>query len=100
VKKDIEICALKLHILSCNIIIIITVYQSPIGNIAYFRNILEAALNQVHNNTADIVLCRDFDINYCNYNYHKQLLNSLLTSYSLYSVIDLPKRFRKIQISC
>jgi len=58
-EKDIEICALKLHILS-HIIIIITVYRSQTGNIAYFLNNVEAALNQVYNNAVDIVLCGDF----------------------------------------
>ena len=43
-KKDIEICAVKLHILS-RTIVIITVYISPTGNIAYFLNNVEAALN-------------------------------------------------------
>jgi hypothetical protein len=81
----------KLHILSCTIIII-TVYSSPTGNIAYFLNTLEAAVDQVHNNAVDIILCGDFDINYLNDNQNKQALNSLLTSYSLYSIIDFPMR--------
>jgi hypothetical protein len=54
-EKAIEICAVKLHILS-RTIIIITVYRSPTGNIAYFLNNLEATLNQVHDNTVDIIL--------------------------------------------
>jgi len=45
-EKDTEICAVKLHILSCTIVII-TVYRSPSDNIAYFLNNLEAALNQI-----------------------------------------------------
>jgi hypothetical protein len=57
----------KLDILS-HTIITITVYRSPTGNIAYFLNNLEAALNQVYNNTADIFLCGDFNINYFNDN--------------------------------
>jgi hypothetical protein len=52
--KDIEICAVKLRILS-RTIIIMTVYRSPTGNIAYFLNNLEAALNQVYNNIVDII---------------------------------------------
>jgi len=43
-EKDIEICAVKLHILSCTNIKI-TVYRSQTVNIAYFLNNLEAALN-------------------------------------------------------
>jgi len=73
-------------------IIIITVYKSPTGNIGYFLNNLETALNQVYKNTLDIILCGDFNINYFNDNQNKQALNSLLTSYSLYSIIDFPTR--------
>jgi hypothetical protein len=70
----------------------ITVYTSPTGNIAYFLNNLEAALNQVYNNTVDIKLCEGFNINYFNDNQNKQSVNSLLTSYSLCSIIDFPMR--------
>jgi hypothetical protein len=90
-EKDIEICAVKLYILSCTIIII-TVQRSPTGNIAYFLNNLEAALNQVYNNTVVIMLRGDFNVNYLSDNQKKQALNSLLTKYSLYSTIDFPMR--------
>ena len=53
---------------------------------------MEAALNQIYNNTVDIILCGDFNINYLNDSQTKQALNSLLTSYSLCSVIDFPIR--------
>jgi len=53
-EKDTEICAVKLHILS-RTIIIITVYRSPTGNIAYFLNNLEATLNHTYNNSVDII---------------------------------------------
>ena len=53
---------------------------------------MEAALNQIYNNTVDIILCGDFNINYLNDSQNKQTLNSLLTSYSLYSIIDFPTR--------
>jgi len=98
IEKDIEICAVKLHILSCTNVII-TVYRSPTGNIAYFLNNLEAALNQIYRNTVDIILCGDFNINYLSDNQNKQALNSLLTSYSLYSVIDFPTRIHNNSIT-
>jgi exonuclease III len=86
-EKDIKICAVKLHILSLAIVTV-TVYRFPTGNVAYFLNNLEAALNQIYNNTVDIILCGDFNINYFSDNQNKQALNSLLTSYSFCSVID------------
>jgi len=90
-EKDIEICAVTQHILS-HTIVIITVYRSSTGNIAYFLDNLETALNQVYNNTVNIILCGGFNINYLSDNQNKQALNSLLTSYSLYSVTDFPTR--------
>jgi len=90
-EKDIEICAVKLHISSYTIIII-TVYRSPTGNIAHFLSNLEAALNQIYSNTVNIILCGDFNINYLVDNQNKQALNSLLTSYNLSSIIDFPTR--------
>jgi hypothetical protein len=79
----------KLHILCCTTVTI-TAYRSPTGNITYFLDNLEAALNQIHNNTVDTILGGDFNINYLNDNQNKQALNSLLTCYSLYTVIDFP----------
>jgi len=88
-EKDIEMCAIKLHI-SLHTIIIVTVYRFPAGDTDYFLNNLEEALNHIYNNTVNIILCGDFNINYLNDNQDKQALNSLLTSYSLYSIIDFP----------
>ena len=73
-------------------IFIVTVYRSPTGNIDYFLNNFTEALNHIYNNTVDIILYGDFNINYLNDNQDKQALNSLLTSYSLYSIIDFPTR--------
>ena len=69
-ERDIEICAVKLHILSCTIITI-TVYRSPTGYIAYFLNNLEAAVNQVYNNTVHTVICGDFILIIFNDNQNK-----------------------------
>ena len=85
--KDIEICVLKLHISLCTIIIV-TVYRSPTSNKDCFLNNLEEALNLIYNNTVDIILCGHFNLNYLNDNQDKQALNSLLTSYSLYSITN------------
>jgi hypothetical protein len=90
-EKHIENCAVKLHILSCTIIII-TICRSPKGNVANFLNNLEAALNQVYNNTVDIILCGDFNINYLDDNQNKQDLNSPLNIYNIYSLVDFPTR--------
>jgi hypothetical protein len=94
-KKDIEICVVKLHILSLTIITK-TVYRSPSVNITYVLNNLKTDLNQVHNNTADIILRGDFNINYFINNRNKQAINFLFTSYSPCSTIDFPTRIHNI----
>jgi len=94
-KKDIEICAVKIHILSGSIIII-TVYRSPTVNTAYILNNLKAALNQVYNNTVDIILCGDLNTNYFNDNQNKQAVNSLLPCYRIYSIIEFLTRIHNI----
>ena len=90
-EKDIEICALKILTPPCTTIVI-TVYRSPNGNITYFLDKLEIVMDKLYSNTTNIILCGDFNINYLNNNKNRQTLNSLLTSYSLYSVIDFPTR--------
>jgi len=55
------------------------ILASPTGNIDYFLNNPEEALNHI----ADIIFCEDFNINYLSDNRDKQALNSLLKSYSL-----------------
>jgi len=73
---DIEICAIKIHITSCAIVIV-TVYRSPTGDVTYFLNTLEAVVDQLYNNTLNIILCGDFNINCLSDNKKKQKLNSL-----------------------
>ena len=90
-EKDIEICAVKVHI-ALHTIILITIYRSPTGDVTHFLNNLEAALNQIYNNTDNIILCGDFNINYLADNQNQQALNSLLTSYNLHSIVNFPTR--------
>jgi len=66
--------------------------QIPTGDVTHFLNTLETAIDQLYNNITNIILCGDFNINYLSDNKKKQTLNSLLTSYSLYSIIDFPAR--------
>ena len=62
-----------------------TAYRSPTGDVTHFPNSLETAIDQLYNNTTNI-LCGDFNINYLS-DKKKQTLNSLLASYSLYSIL-------------
>jgi hypothetical protein len=89
-EKDIEICAIKIHTPSSTIVM--TVCRSPTGDITHFLNKLETAIDQLYNNTTNIILCGDFNINYLSDNKKKQALNSLLTTCSLYSIIGFPTR--------
>jgi len=85
-EMDIEICAIKILTPSCKIVVV-AIYRSPTGDVTYFLNTLEIAIDQLYNNTTNKVICGDFNINYLSDNKKKQKLNSLLNSYSLYSII-------------
>jgi len=89
--KDFEIFVVKLHI-SSHTIIILAIYRSPSGNFAYFLDSLESILNCVYNNSIDTVLCGDLNVNYLNDNHKNQLLDSLLSSYSLHGNLQFLKR--------
>ena len=68
---DIEICAIKIYTPS-GAIVVMTVYRST-GDVKYFLNTLETTLDQLYNNTANIILCGDFNINYLSDNKKKQI---------------------------
>ena len=90
-EKEIEICALKLHILS-NSFTIICVYRSPTGNIHYFVNQLELILNKIYKTSTKIIVCGDYNVNYFNDDSTKHLSESLLASFRLFSTVKFPTR--------
>jgi len=90
-ERDIEICAIRVYTPSCQTVVV-TVYRSPTGDITNFLNTLETAIDKLYNNATNLIICGDFNINYLSDNKEKQKLNSLLNSYSLYSVIEFPTR--------
>jgi len=53
-EKDLEICAIELHLQSYKICIV-TIYRSPSGDFQYFINTLEKILRKIHNNSNDII---------------------------------------------
>jgi exonuclease III len=61
-EKDLEICALKIHLLP-NSLAVICIYRYPIGNFTYFLNQLESILNKIYKVSTDLILCGDFNIN-------------------------------------
>lgn len=92
-EKDLGICALKLHLLSCEICLI-TIYRSLTTDFQYFIDNLDQILRSIYNANIDIIICRDININYLIDSTHKQLLDSLLTSYSLSSTVQFPTRIQ------
>jgi hypothetical protein len=62
------------------------------GDFYYFLNQLELILNKLYKISNEIILCGDFNINYSNDNSRKDLLNSLLASFNLFSTINFPTR--------
>ena len=97
-EKDLEICAVKLHLPSYEIYII-TIYRSPSGNFQYFIDNLEKELSKIYTNTIEIIVCGDININYLIKSTYKQSLNSLLASYGLCSTIQFPTRIQNNSLS-
>jgi exonuclease III len=90
-EKDLEICALKIRVLS-NSLIVICIYRSPTGNFTYFLNQLEFILNKIYSVSTNLILCGDFNTNHLDVNSRKYLLESLLASFSLFSSVKIPTR--------
>lgn len=90
-EKDFEACVIKLY-LSCNNIGVVSIYRSPSGNFEYFLNKLETLLNSIKSISVEFIICGDFNIHFLNGSTHKQLLNSLLASYGLFSTVQFPTR--------
>jgi len=90
-ESDIEICAIRVYTPACQIAVV-TVYRSPTGDITNFLNILETTTDKLYKNTTNLIICGDFKINYLSDSKEKPKLNSLINSYSLYSIIEFPTR--------
>jgi exonuclease III len=97
-EKDFEACVMKLY-LSCSTIVIVSIYRSPTGNFEYFLKKLETLLNFIKDNSKELIICGDFNINFLNDSTHTQLLNSLLATYSLFSTVQFPTRICNDSIS-
>jgi len=69
-EKDGEIWAIKIHTPS-GTIVVVTAYRSPNGDVTHFLNTLKTAVDQLYNNTTNIILCGDFNINYLSDNKKK-----------------------------
>jgi len=95
-EKDLEICAIELH-LQFYKLCIMTIYRSPTGDFQYFIITIEKILNKIHNNSNDIILCGDFNIDYHINSSFKQSLDSLVTSYGLSSIVTFPTRIQIIR---
>jgi exonuclease III len=89
--NDLEICAVKLHFSTTNIVII-SIYRSPSGDLHYFLHNLELILNSLYSNTTNIIIYGDFNINCLQDNTKKQQSDSLLALYNLYSTVTFPTR--------
>ena len=90
-EQDIEACAVKITLLSLTIRII-SICRSPMRNFLHFLHTLDSILNFLHNNTIEIIICGDFNVDYLNDNDKKSKLDKLLVSYNLYSTVNFPTR--------
>jgi endonuclease/exonuclease/phosphatase (EEP) superfamily protein YafD len=92
-EKDIEACAIRLHLPAYEIRII-AIHRAPSSNLQQSLQNLDELLYMVSDHKEDIIICGDININYFRDSYHKQQLDSLLASHRLNSVIHFPTRFQ------
>jgi exonuclease III len=78
-EKDLEMCAVKVHLVTKNMVII-SIYRSPVGDFKFFLSNLEILLNSIYSNTIDIIICGDLNINYIQEN-HKKITVGFLTCF-------------------
>jgi hypothetical protein len=90
-EKNLEICAIKLHIFSKRFIIL-CIYRSPSGDFTYFLHQLEGILNTVFKQSTNIILCGDLNTNLLDNNSRNRFLQSLLASYNLFNTVEFPTR--------
>ena len=96
--KDIEVCAIKLQPTNINTCVL-TVYMEPSGNFDHFLNKLDTILKTLLHRNFENIICGDFNINYLTSNPNKKLLDSLLNSYNLTSIVDFPTRIQSKSLS-
>jgi hypothetical protein len=60
---------------------------------------LESSLNLLFTNTTEFIICGDVNINYLNDSYRKHQLDTLLSSYSLYSTASFTTKIQNISSS-
>ena len=58
----------------------------------HFLSSLDTILNRLYNNSLNIIICGDFNINYLKNSNNKLQLDSLLASCNLHSVVDFSTR--------
>ena len=85
---------MKLSILTNNFTVI-CIYRSPTGDFTHFLKQLESILNKIQNTSTEFILCGDFNIDYIKDSSKKYLLDSLLASFNLFSMIKFPTRIFK-----
>jgi exonuclease III len=98
VEKSIEICALKVLLDECNLLVI-CVYRSPSGNYDCFLNNIEEVLKLLYKSKNELVLCGDFNINFLEESSRKTQLLLLLKSYNLCYTVQFPTRITETNSS-
>jgi exonuclease III len=62
-EKDLEVCVIKLYSPCCTVGMV-NIYRSPSGNFENLLNEFETLLNTTSSNSMDLIICRDFNINF------------------------------------
>jgi exonuclease III len=91
--QDIEVCAVKLQLISSHICVF-SIYRAPSGNFTHFLHKLDMILKSLYCSKIEFIICGDINVDYLSDNNRKNQLNSLLISYNLFSTVNFPTRIQ------
>lgn len=92
-EQEFECCAIKILNADKNFIIM-CLYRAPTGETQFFLSQLENVMSKFFKPNTEFIICGDFNINYLSECVDKQLLNSLLNSFNLQSIVSFPTRIQ------
>ena len=93
--KNFKVCAIKTHF-NAKSVCIIAIYRVPSGNFELFLSKLDTILRKLYNATLEYIFFGDINIDYLINNDRKTRLDTLLKTYNLTSLVNLPTHIQKM----
>ena len=93
--QDTELCLLKFKTTSFSLYLMV-IYRAPTGNFNLFLNRLDDSIKSIYRTNSNMILCGDINIDHLTENDKKRRLDSVLQTYNLTAIVNLPTRSQSI----